>query len=333
MNPRRVILLAALALLLFLGLYTWNQRTGHWDGISSNSGLEFSGWVTGAFRRTGDTVTGLWDRYLALWNVREENDELRRRIDLMERDLAAAAEDRAELARLRALLSLDPLPEWTTAGARVLGGRMGPSAALESLTLSRGYLTGARPGTPVVVPQGLVGRVFKAGPSVSVALLLTDAGSRVAVMTSRGRVQGILAGGGANAPLEMRFVRQNAHVEPGETLVTSGLDDAYPKGLPVAKITSVGPGATSMQEIQAEPLADLQKLEEVLLLERPAGWRARQPGEIYTRTPREIPVPAPDALPDGQGDDAASSPASPAQQAAPQAVPQAAPDAVGRRPS
>ena len=240
------------------------------------------------FQSVSDSVTGVWDRYLALVDVRAQNDELERRIHDLEADRARAAEDRAELLRLRKLLHLDYPLEWPAVGARVMAGRMGSNAGLETLTLSRGYLTGATPGTPVSSWAGLVGRVLKAGPSTSVALLVTDAGSRVAVISSEGRVQGILAGGGPGAPLEMRFVRLNARVDVGEILVTSGVDSAYPKGIPVARVTAVSAGSSSMQEIRAVPLVDFAALEEVLLLEHPTGWFAPETGPVYTRKPPDI---------------------------------------------
>ena len=148
MSPRRILVLAVVALLAFLGLYTWNQRTGQWDALGANTGLEFSGAVLRVFQSVSDSVTGVWDRYLALVDVRAQNDELERRIHELEADRARAAEDRAELLRLRKLLHLDYPLEWPAVGARVMAGRMGSNAGLETLTLSRGYLTGATPGTP-----------------------------------------------------------------------------------------------------------------------------------------------------------------------------------------
>lgn len=288
MSARRIILVAVLALLLFLGIYTWNQRTGQWDQLGANTGLEFSGMVARLFQSAGDVIGGVWDRYIYLMDVHERNDALQNRVRQLELELAKSAEDHAEIIRLRELLRLDYASEWPAVGARILGGRMGSNAALETLMLSRGYLTGARPGTPVTAHSGLVGRVLKAGPSTSIALLITDTGSRVAVVSSRGRVQGILVGGGADAPLEMRFVRQNSRVELGEILVTSGIDSAYPKGIPVARVTSISSGSTSMQEIQALPIADFIALEEVLLLERPEGLFAPEAGAVYTRRPPDF---------------------------------------------
>jgi len=274
--------------MLFLGVYTWNQRTGHWDRICASIGLEFSGGVMRGFNSVESSITGFWENYVALRGVKKRNDALERKVQELEMRLASASEDLAELARLRRMLHLDFPLTWPAASSRVLAQRMGPNAALETIMLSSGYLSGAAAGTPVISWQGVVGRVLKAGPGTSVVLLLTDTGSRVSVLTSEGRVQGILAGGGPGHPLELRFVRQNAPVRVGELLVTSGVDSVYPKGIPVARVTAVSRGGSSrsgssLLEIQAEPLADVLHLEEVFLLQRPAGGIAPGSDAVYTR--------------------------------------------------
>ena len=61
-------------------------------------------------------------------------------------------------------------------------------------------------------------------------------------------------------------------IRAGEILVTSGLDDAFPKGLPVARVLSATPSDLSpFQSIQAAPLAALSDLEELLLISRVEG--------------------------------------------------------------
>lgn len=299
MLPRRLALFIICALILFLGVYTWNQRTGHWDRLCASMGLEFTGGVMRGLNAVEDTVTGLWEEYVDLREVKARNDELEGRVRELEKRMAATSEELAELTRLRQLLMLERPANWPAVASRVLARRMGPNAALDTVMLSSGYLSGAAPGTPVVSWRGVVGRVLKAGPGTSVVLLLTDTGSRVAVVTSEGREQGILAGGGPGHPLEMRFVRQNAPVRVGEVLVTSGMDSAYPKGIPVARVTAVSRGGSSrsgssLLEIQAEPLADLMHLEEVLLLQRPADSIAPASDSVYTHRSRALEKASPD---------------------------------------
>lgn len=288
MLPRRIVLLIICTLLLFLGIYTWNQRTGQWDRLCAGVGLEFTGGIMRGLDSLERTLTGVWENYADLRDVRRKNDELARKVRILEQRLADTEEERAELIRLRRLVHLDYPVSWPARACRVLAWRMGPNAALNTIMLSGGYMTGAAPGTPVISWEGVVGRVLKAGPTTSVALLLTDTGSRVSVLTSEGRVQGILAGGGPGLPLELRFVRQNAPVRVGELLVTSGVDSSYPKGIPVARVTAISTGGTSRSgasvlEIQAEPLADFHSLEEVFLLQRPLDTITPENDAVYTR--------------------------------------------------
>ena len=268
---RRILILAGIMLILFLAMYSWNQRTRALDDLAAEIGLELAGAVLKPLRSLQDSGQDMWDRYFDLVAVREENEDLKQRVNELEAKLLANGEDMAELKRLRALIQLPVDQSWRPLGARVLAGRMGPNAVLDSITISRGYSTGGRPGTPIVPHQGLVGRVLKASAHSAIALLLTDPGSRIAVFAQETRAPGILTGHGTGQPMEVNFVQRAARVHEGEILITSGLDGKYPKGIPVAKVLSVAPSDyTQFMAIKAEPLVDLHHLEEVLLLE-PTG--------------------------------------------------------------
>ena len=270
-NPRRFLFFPVILLFLFLGLFTWNQRTGRLDALTVNLGLELTGAVLAPVVSLHNEARVLYARYLDLVGIREENDILKAEVVRMRGELGTLAEDQAELRRLRALLTLPDADVWKPIGARVIAGRIGPNAALESVTISRGYLSGGAPGTPVVTNLGVVGRVLRASPNTATVLLLTNTGSRIAVLSQQTRTPGILAGRSARQSLEMRFVTRYYTIHPGEILMTSGLDGAYPKGIPVARVLSVAPsGFHQFQEVFAEPLVDMERLEEVLLLERPA---------------------------------------------------------------
>ena len=277
MNARRFLFISVILLFLFLGLFTWNQRTGLLDALTVNVGLEATGAVLKPVIWLYDQVYGFYARYIDLVGIREENDLLKAEADRMRGELRILAEDQAELRRLRTLLSLQDADVWQPVGARVIAGRLGPNAALESVTISRGYLSGGAPGTPVITNLGvvgrvLVGRVLRASPNTATVLLLTNPGSRIAVLSQQTRTPGILTGRSTRLPMEMRFVTRNYTVHPDEVLITSGRDGAYPKGIPVAKVLSVAPSDFSpFQSILAEPLVDMERLEEVLLLERPAA--------------------------------------------------------------
>lgn len=280
MTLRRLLLLAGVLLILFLGMYSWNQRTRALDDMAAKLGLEITGAVLTPIRSAQDAAENMWARYFDLVAVREENEALRQKVDELEARLLANGEDLAELKRLRALVQLPVDQSWRPLGARVLSGRMGPNAVLDSITISRGYSTGGRPGTPLVTHLGLVGRVLKASAHSSIVLLLTDPSSRIAVFSQESRAPGILMGMGTGQKLEVNFVQRDAKVKPGEIIITSGLDGKYPKGIPVARVLRVAPSDyTQFMAIKAEPLVDLQHLEEVLLLEPTGAPRPPDLGE------------------------------------------------------
>ncbi len=280
MTLRRLLLLAGVLLILFLGMYSWNQRTRSLDDMAAKLGLEITGAVLTPIRSAQDAAENMWARYFDLVAVREENEALKQKVDELEARLLANGEDLAELKRLRALVQLPVDQSWRPLGARVLSGRMGPNAVLDSITISRGYSTGGRPGTPLVTHLGLVGRVLKASAHSSIVLLLTDPSSRIAVFSQESRAPGILMGMGTGQKLEVNFVQRDAKVKPGEIIITSGLDGKYPKGIPVARVLRVAPSDyTQFMAIKAEPLVDLQHLEEVLLLEPTGAPRPPDLGE------------------------------------------------------
>lgn len=269
MFVRRVLIVGGILLVLFLAMYSWNRRTGVLDDVAANVGLELSSWALGPWRILQDVGSDFWNRYFDLVDVREENLRLKSRVDELEALLVSKGEDLAELERLRKLVQFPVDVRWRTLAARVLAGRMGPNAVLDSITISRGYANGAKPGMPLVTNMGLVGRVLRSSAHASIALLIIDPGSRIAVFGQESRAAGILKGQGIGRQLEVDFVRRNAGMKAGEVLVTSGLDDKYPRGLPVARVASIAPSDyTQFMTVYADPLVDLQRIEEVLLLEK-----------------------------------------------------------------
>lgn len=159
MTLRRLLLLAGVLLILFLGMYSWNQRTHTLDGLAAQVGLELAGAVLKPIRTVQDSVEGVWTRYFDLVGVREENQRLRQEVQDLQARLLANGEDLAELHRLRALVAAAP---WTRAGVPwgrcVLAGLHGPQRRAGQHNHQPGLQHGGRPGTPLVTNLGLVGR-------------------------------------------------------------------------------------------------------------------------------------------------------------------------------
>lgn len=279
MKLKRVAVIVLAGLFVYLSLYTWNLRTGHLDTLAENTGLDAVRLALKPGRWVADQVAAFWRRYVYLVGLQEENDRLRGQVDelLMERN--SLRERAMSTDRLEQLLAFTPPGGWQRVGARVIARRMGPNALLETLVLDKGSLHGAAADQPVVTPQGVVGRILRAGFTASTVLLLDDANSRIPVLGQKYRSAGVLSGHGPGRELELKYVNLNAPIEPGELLVTSGLAGSFPKGLPVARVLRVERSDLSLfLDITAEPLMDFEAQEEVLVLRREGAEPQASPG-------------------------------------------------------
>ncbi|MBZ5498010.1 MAG: rod shape-determining protein MreC [Acidobacteriia bacterium] len=205
----------------------------------------------------------LWTSYLWLHGARGENARLKedvRQLTLLNSSLAQAQE---ENARLRRLLAFSAALPGQTLGARVIG--RAPNFLANTLYLDRGSADGVRADQAVVSDAGIIGRTVLVTRNNSQVQLLTNADASIGVMIERTRVPGVVRGT-ENLLLNLNFISNTEDVNVGDTLVTSGLDGIFPKGLSVGKVVESQKGKTGFRTIRVEPGADVVRLEEVLIL-------------------------------------------------------------------
>ncbi len=269
MKLKRAAIAVIIGLFIYLSLYSWNLRSGQLDRLSGFTGLEIVKWVLWPGEWVHDKSVAFWDEYIYLIGLKEHNDQLSSQNNLMRLEIMKLREKAAQADRFQSLLKMSPVEGWSTDGARIIAHRMGPSAALDSIILGKGVLSGVEADTPVMTPLGVMGRVVEPGLTASKAMLITDRNSRISVRGQLNRSTGLLIGNGDGEPLSVKYLKLNAPVSEGEILVTSGLADIFPPGLPVAKVVSVERSDISLfLKIDALPLVGMENTEEVLLLHR-----------------------------------------------------------------
>jgi len=113
----------------------------------------------------------------------------------------------------------------------------------------------------VVTGDGLVGRVAGVGTRSTRVILITDLNSHIPVLVERTRTRAILAGDNSEV---LRLIRlpPGAEVSPGDRVVTSGHGDAFPPGLPVGVVASVGDAGIGVQ-----PFVERSRLEYVRVVD------------------------------------------------------------------
>ena len=261
---RNLIILVGVLFLQVLGLAM--QVKGSNDNAEHTRLIRI--WAVGAvtpFERVliwAQNGTGnIWHNYFYLRGVRAENRQLKDQIEQMRLEQVRLSEDAAQAHRLQALLSFKTQFISKTVAAQVIG----TSGTDLSIYIDKGENAGLKRDMAVITADGIVGKILVTYASVSQVLLINDQSSGVGVILEKTRQQGVLRGS-PTGEVQLERVMSDEDVPVGETVLTSGGDRIFPKGLPVGTVTKVGKGKDLFLSIKIKPAADLSKLEEVLVL-------------------------------------------------------------------
>ncbi len=227
-------------------------------------------WAVGAvtpFERIlvwAENSTGnLWHNYFYLRGVRAENRQLKEQIEQMRLEQVRLSEDAAQAHRLQNLLGFKEQFVAKTVAAQVIG--TSGSDLSRVVYIDKGANAGIKPDMAVITADGIVGKVWDVFPSVAKVLLIDDQSSGVGVILEKSRLQGVLRGT-ASGEVVLERVMSDEQVAVGESVLTSGGDQIFPKGLPAGTITRVGTGKDLFLNIHLKTAVDLSKLEEVLVV-------------------------------------------------------------------
>ncbi|MDP2599654.1 MAG: rod shape-determining protein MreC [Deltaproteobacteria bacterium] len=235
-----------------------------WNAVSPVVSV-FS-WVS---HGTGD----VWRHYIYLAGTAKKNELLTREVERLRQNTAVLEELRQENKRLQKLLGLarESFPE--SVAAQVIA--FDPAAEFKTIVINKGGDDGIQSDMPVVSTAGLVGKVGPVFNRHALVLLIVDPASSVDVLDLRSRVRGILSGRGKNTELRpgyflsrLEYVKQTSDIQEGDTLVTSGLDRLFPKGIAVGTIHKIIKGKYGIfTDAEVVPMVDFSQLEEVLVLQ------------------------------------------------------------------
>jgi len=265
---RNLIILAGVLFLQVIGLAVQVKRIGSEEKDTRLIRI----WVVGAvapFERAvvwvQNSASGVWHNYFYLRGVRAENRQLKEQIEQMRLEQVRLSEDAAQARRLQNLLAFKEQFVSKTVAAQVIGS--GGSDLSRIVYIDKGEQDGLKRDMAVITSDGIVGKVLQVfrTPSVSQVLLISDQSSGVGAILEKSRLQGVLRGT-ANGEVVLERVMSDEQVQSGETVLTSGGDQIFPKGLPVGTVTRVGSGKDLFLTIKVKPAANLSKLEEVLVL-------------------------------------------------------------------
>ena len=251
------------------------------------------------FNSVGDGISSLWRNYIDLRHVRAQNQDLQEQVDRLRLEQVSLAEDAGQARRLQALLAFKEKFISQTVAAQVIGTSGSEHSHL--LYIDKGSGDGIKPDMAVITPKGIVGKIAKVFPGTSQVLEINDATAGAGVMLERTRLRGVLHGTPSGIP-EILHVMADEKIEPGDPVVSSGGDQIYPRGLPIGVVstTSPDPEGGPFMVVKVKPSADLERVEEVLVItkvidkspEAPEEPRALRAADILAqRLPTVVPRP------------------------------------------
>ncbi len=295
-----IVVLAIMAIPLLTVNEPRNPEESHWAlkpfafALGSLQGL-YSGFSAG--------VRGTTSLYLDLIDIKVENQKLASDNAELRAQLGTLTELNLENERLNGLLNFKQNSEMDLLAAKVIGKDLLPDH--KTLTINRGSFHGLKKNMAAITVGGVVGYVFRTSTYTSQILLLTDRYAVIDATVQRSRARGIVEGG-ARDQCRLRYLKRGDDVQVGDLVVTSGLDNIFPKGFPVATVKNVTKSQYGLsQEVELKPVVSPQTIEEIFVIlntnnEDFEKLEEVAPPETPSTSPTPTPAPAPQA-PAAQG--------------------------------
>jgi len=207
----------------------------------------------------------VWQGYLYLRHVREQNQDLQKTIDRLRLEQASLLEDARQGQRLQELLDFQHRYIYTTLPAQAIGSSGSDQSRV--FYVDKGSNNGLKPDMAVITADGIVGKVRDVFPTTAQVLMINDQTSGAGVILETTRIRGILTGN-ASGRLEVVGILADERIKPGEKVLTAGGDLVFPRGLPVGEVERVvrDPERDAFIDVIVKPAAHIDRLDEVLVI-------------------------------------------------------------------
>lgn len=231
------------------------------SNVFTDSLVNIQFWFSSRFLALQDFFTAPRD----ITTLRQQNAELQTDVAELQAQVIQLQQQVGETQVLAALVDFSRArPENTYRAAAVIG--RDPSPFLHYVIINRGSNDGILRGMPVVTNQGLIGRVDAVIADAARVQLITDPASSVNVRLQNAEEEGSLVGS-VTGDVVLKFIPQDAVVESGDLVLTSGLGGGYPSDLIVGQVVNVRSRDFDLfQQATVQPVVDFNRLQIVLVI-------------------------------------------------------------------
>lgn len=294
---RRVLVSLAIVVVIVGTIFFLVLRNQSQISIAENAIGSLLSPIQNAFSSATSGIRNLVTNWRNYDKLQDEYDVLARENQQLSLQLDSAEEALQENERLKTLLdaqdayqSLDPIY------AKVIARDAGQW--FSTFSINKGQSSGISTGMAVVNGDGLIGRVYEVGLNYAKVLTIIDPRSKLGCLIQRTRDNGTLHGGITDtddtAECYVYYLPNLNNIMPGDTVITSGTDEIYPKGLTIGTVTQVSLDAgVDGNYAVVEPAVDFLHIEEVLVLRTVVETASGSLSALPTPTPAPTPTPSP----------------------------------------
>jgi rod shape-determining protein MreC len=220
-------------------------------------------YVTSFNRTIMSPVQWVTSYLTSMQDMNRKIQELEKRNSQLSLELSRSRSLFEENRRLRELLSFGLQQGVEFRPARVIS--LNINEPITTVLIDEGSGAGITIDSPVMQPEGLVGKVIEVDGETSLVQIFTNAQFRAAAMVPERGEMGILRSTGNE--LQLMGLSVNTEIVEGDRVVTSGLGGVYPMGIPIGEVTAVDEDRIGIEKVATvKPFVSLSKLFEVAVL-------------------------------------------------------------------
>jgi len=198
-------------------------------------------------------------------HLKKENEILRKNNFILFMEVSRLEEAKKQNQRFERLLEFTSQTPIHFIACKVISGGIGEKADI--FIIDKGTVHGVVPNLPVLVPEGLVGKIIETDAKRSMVQLYTHQDFRVSAKPSQKEERAIV-GSGPGGELYLFNIPLRTQVKPGDLIVSSGMGGIFPKGIPVGTVAELEKEEEMEITLRAilTPAVDLDQVSEVFVL-------------------------------------------------------------------
>ena len=264
--PRRPTLLFIVVLSLLFLLMSVSNRTryvGETRTMFERTVMTVFSPVPKFVNWVGGTLQDIHHGYVDMRRAVNENVDLRRKVGSLTSENLKLRQSGSDMRRLRSLLAYSEQFDFETSMAQTI--MLDTAGRFKSIIIDHGSDDGVMVNDVIANANGLIGRVVLTTKDLAKVQLVTDNNCSVGALVERTRRQGVVRGNGSPT-IEMFDIPALSDVQPGDRVLSAGIDGVFPKGIPLGTVVRSEPGQSLFKTVTVKPAVDFGTIEEVIVI-------------------------------------------------------------------